>query len=82
MNQCIYHKLNGSKICFLVLYVDDILLTTNDKGLLHEMIQFLFENFDMKDIGDTTYMSLALRYIETDFEAFWVCPKRPISTRF
>ena len=36
MDQCIYQKVSGSKICFLVLYVDDILLATNDKGLLHE----------------------------------------------
>ena len=56
MNQCIYHKVNGSKICFLVLYVDDILLATNDKGLLHEVKQFISENFDMKDMGDTTYV--------------------------
>ncbi|RVW26220.1 Retrovirus-related Pol polyprotein from transposon TNT 1-94 [Vitis vinifera] len=39
MDQCIYQKVSGSKICFLVLYVDDILLATNDKGLLHE-VQF------------------------------------------
>ena len=56
MDQCIYHKVSGSKICFLVLYVYDILLATNDKGLLHEVKQFLFENFDMKDMGDTTYV--------------------------
>ena len=33
MDQCIYQKVNGSKICFLILYVDDILLATNDRGL-------------------------------------------------
>ena len=54
MDQCIYQKVSGSKICFLVLYVDDILLATNDKDLLHEVKQFLFENFDMKDMGDVT----------------------------
>ncbi|KAL6340374.1 hypothetical protein AAG906_005826 [Vitis piasezkii] len=38
MDQCIYLKVSGSKVCFLVLYVDDILLATNDKGLLHEKV--------------------------------------------
>ena len=28
MDQCIYQKVSGSKICFLILYVDDILLAT------------------------------------------------------
>ena len=36
--------------------MDVILLATNDKGLLHEVKQFLFENFDMKDMGDVTYV--------------------------
>ncbi|KAL5858701.1 hypothetical protein ACOSQ3_006159 [Xanthoceras sorbifolium] len=56
MDQCIYQKVSGSKICFLVLYVDDILLATNDKGLLHEVKQFLSENFDMKDMGEASYV--------------------------
>ena len=56
MDQCIYQKVSGSKICFLVLYVDDILNATNDKGLLHEVKQFLFENFDIKDMDDATYV--------------------------
>jgi len=37
MDQCIYQKVDESKIFFLVLYVDDILLATNDKGLLYEL---------------------------------------------
>jgi hypothetical protein len=45
MDQCIYQKVNESKIYFLVLYVDDILLATNDKGLLHEVKQFLSKTF-------------------------------------
>eukprot|EP00253_Pinus_taeda_P009013 PITA_09013 len=56
MDQCINLKVNGSKICFLVLYVDDILLATNDKGLLHEMKQLLSKNFDMKDMGGASYV--------------------------
>ena len=56
MDQCIYQKVNVSKICFLVLYVDDIFLTTNDKGLLYEVNQFLSKNFDMKDMGEASYV--------------------------
>jgi hypothetical protein len=81
MDQCIYLKVSGNKICFLVLYVDDILLATNDKGLLHEVKQFLSKNFDMKDMV-RHLMSLALRSIETDFEASWVCLRKPILIKF
>ena len=56
MDQCIYHKVSGSKICFFILYVDDILLATNDKGLLYEVKQFLSKSFDIKDIGEASYV--------------------------
>ena len=56
MDQCIYQKASGSKICFLVLYVDDILLATNDKGLLYEVKQFLSKHFDTKDMGKASYV--------------------------
>ncbi|RVW92969.1 Copia protein [Vitis vinifera] len=46
----------GVKFVFLFLYVDDILLATNDKGLLHEVKQFLSKNFDMKDMGEASYV--------------------------
>ncbi|CAJ2666407.1 unnamed protein product [Trifolium pratense] len=56
MDQCIYQKVSGSKTCFLILYVDDILLASNDNGLLHEVKQFLSKNFDMKDMGEASYV--------------------------
>ena len=56
MDECIYQKINRSKIYFLILYVDVILLATNDKGLLYEVKQFLSKNFDMKDMGDASYV--------------------------
>jgi hypothetical protein len=36
VDQCIYLKVSGSKVMLLVLYVDDILLASNDLGFLHE----------------------------------------------
>ena len=35
VDDCTYHKFSGSKYIFLVLYVDDILLASNDIDLLH-----------------------------------------------
>jgi hypothetical protein len=36
--------------------VDDILLACSDKTLLHEIKVFLSSNFDMKDLGDGSYV--------------------------
>ena len=36
--------------------MDDILLATNDKGMLYKVKQFLCKNIDMKDIGETSYV--------------------------
>jgi hypothetical protein len=40
----------------IVLYVDDILLASSDKNLLYEIKGFLSSNFDMKDLGDASYV--------------------------
>ena len=49
-------KVSGSKFIILVLYVEDILLAANDVGLLHELKKFLSHNFEMKDMGEASYM--------------------------
>ena len=56
IDQCIYQKVNGSKTCFLVLYVDDILLATNNTKIMHALKQFLSKNFDMKGKGEAPYV--------------------------
>jgi len=53
VNQCIYLKVSRSKVIFLILYVDDILIATNDLGVLHKTKKFLSNNFDRdKNIHD------------------------------
>jgi len=56
VDRCIYLKASGSKFIFLILYVDDILLATNDLGLLSETKKFLSNNFEMKDMVETYYV--------------------------
>jgi len=56
VDRCINLKVSGSMVIFLILYVDDILLATNDLGLLHETKKFLSSNFEMKDMGEVSYV--------------------------
>ena len=56
IDDCIYHKFSGSKYIFLVLYVDEILLASNDIGLLHETKRFLSKKFEMKDLGNASFV--------------------------
>ena len=53
---CVYKKVSGNTITFLVLYVDDILLIGNDVGMLSSVKVWLSKNFSMKDLGEATYV--------------------------
>ena len=56
VDRCMYLKVSGSKVIFLILYIDDILLATNNLGLLHETKKFLSRNFEVKDMGEVSYV--------------------------
>jgi len=56
-DNCIYAKFRGGNYIFLILlYVDDILLASNDRNLLQETKRFLSSNFDMKGMGQASYV--------------------------
>ena len=53
---CVYKKISGSAVVFLVLYVDDILLTWNDIPTLQNVKSWLGKCFSMKDLGEAAYI--------------------------
>ncbi|XP_010227146.2 uncharacterized protein LOC104581371, partial [Brachypodium distachyon] len=53
---CIYKKVSGSSVAFLILYVDDILLIGNDIELLKSVKGYLNKSFSMKDLGEAAYI--------------------------
>jgi hypothetical protein len=55
-DNCIYTKFKNEKFIFLVLYMDDILLASSDIHLLLETKGFLSSHFDMKDLGEASYV--------------------------
>ena len=52
---CVYKKFSGSKVVFLVLYVDDILIG-NDIPMLVSVKGWLKKCFSMKDLGEAEYI--------------------------
>jgi len=53
---CIYKKVSGSSVAFLILYVDDILLMGSDIELLESIKAYLNKSFSMKDLGEAAYI--------------------------
>jgi len=56
VDECVYVKTVGNNFIFLILYVNDILLTSNNIRLLKNSKTFLSSNFDMKDLGEASYV--------------------------
>ena len=55
-DNCVYAKFKNGKFIFLVLYVDDILLASSDLSLLLKTKKFLSSKFDMKDLGEASFV--------------------------
>ncbi|KAL0420419.1 UNVERIFIED_CONTAM: Copia protein [Sesamum latifolium] len=51
---CVYNKISGSSVAYLVLYVDDILLIGNDVKKLGDIKAWLSTQFSMKDMGEAS----------------------------
>ena len=61
---CIYKKVSGSSVAFLILYVDDILLMGNDIELLDSIKGYLNKNFSIKYLGKAAYTLSIKIYID------------------
>jgi hypothetical protein len=53
---CVYKKVSGSAVIFLVLYVDDILLIGNDILMMEVIKSSLRKSFSMKDLGEAAFI--------------------------
>ena len=65
---CIYKKVSGSSVAFLILYVDDVLLIGNNIEFLDSIKGYLNKNFSMKTLVKLL-IYWASRSIEIDQDA-------------
>ena len=55
-DHCVYIKRSEGNFVILSLYVDDILLAGNDKSFFIAIKEWLSLNFEIKDMGEATYI--------------------------
>ena len=55
-DHCVYLKCSNSDFVILSLYVDDILLAENNKEMIDTTKRWLSSNFEIKDMGETSYV--------------------------
>lgn len=49
-------KVTLNKYIILVIYIDDILLAVNNIGLIHDIKNYPSKNFEIKDMGEISYV--------------------------
>ena len=74
-DHCIYTKVIGSNFVLLSLYVDDILIASNDKVTLVEVKAWLSSKFDMKDMGEASYVLGVEIHRDRNKQTSWFVPK-------
>jgi hypothetical protein len=61
----LFVKVSGSSHVYLLLYVDDIIITGDSEDLITEVKHALQTEFDMKDLGPLHYfLGLEIKYLE------------------
>jgi hypothetical protein len=55
-DHCVYFKLIGDHLIYLVMYVDDMLLIGNNKEVIQDVKTQLSSKFDMKDLGASNFI--------------------------
>lgn len=51
-DQCVYYLVEGNRIFIVAVYVDDIIIFSNNNEMEKKLTKVLFEEFKMKDMGE------------------------------
>jgi hypothetical protein len=55
-DHCVYLKHSNNSFIILFLYVDSILIVGNNKEMIETTKRWLSSNFEMKDMGEASYV--------------------------
>jgi hypothetical protein len=57
IDQCVYSKLGGDFLIYLVLYEDDMFFIGNDKEIIQDVKTQFSSKFDIKDLNAINFIS-------------------------
>lgn len=55
IDKCLYFKHSDKKSCYLIIHVDDILISGSDLDTVNEVQEVLSKHFRIKDLGNAKY---------------------------
>ena len=55
IDKCLYIKHSGSKFCYIIIHVDDILIAGSDTDIVNQIQVKLSNKFQIKDLGHIKY---------------------------
>jgi len=77
---CVYFRLIGDHVIYLILYVDDMLLVGNDKEIIQDLKTQLSSKFDMKYLGAANYiLSMEIKRDRTKMK-IWLNQRNYVKT--
>lgn len=60
-DQCLYVRIDGEFICYILLYVDDLIFVSNDMQMIDKVKAKLKHKFDMTDVGEIdTFLGISV----------------------
>ena len=62
-----YHHTSSGECVFLIVYVDDIVITGSDQDDIRKLKQHLFNHFQTKDLGKLKYL-LGIEIAQSNFD--------------
>jgi hypothetical protein len=79
-DHCVYFKLIGDHLIYLVLYMDDMLLIENDKEIIQDVKTHWFSKFDMKDLGVANFILGMEIKIDQENIKLWLNQRKYVDT--
>ena len=62
----IYHHASSGRCIYLIVYVNDIVITSSDQDGIRKLKQHLFNHFQTKDLGKLKYF-LGIKIAQSNF---------------